>query len=295
MRLVTLADECRRAGLHVFEVDGWQGRGPDLGQVGAVLAHHTATGRNASDAAVDRLLRDGRPDLPGPLAQVGLNRAGVVRIIAAGRANHAGSGTWRGVTGNSQAVGVESYNDGVGEVWPAAQLDAWDQLNAVLLRLCHLPADALCGHKEWAPTRKIDPRGVDMPAMRNRARHLLTNPPTEEIADVTPDQDRKLTWLFDEFSRPYPNLMGLKDAAGKVYADTPVGVMLWARAEAWHGMQASRQAVAEIAGLRAAVAAMAGGDLTVEQVTAAAKDGAAAALDARIENARVEITPKDAA
>ncbi len=192
MRLLTLPALCRRAGLDVVEVSGWQQRGAEMGNVGAVLAHHTATGRNWSDSAVDALLRDGRPGIPGPLSQVGLDRKGRVRIIAAGTANHAGRGSWHGVSGNSRAVGVEAYNDGTGETWPAVQLDAWDALNAVLLDLLDLPVSRLCGHREWAPTRKTDPAGIDLTAMRARAASLLTTPTTEEI-DVTPDQDARLS------------------------------------------------------------------------------------------------------
>lgn len=187
MRLTWLADECRAAGLIVVEVPGWQQRGPDLGQVGAVLAHHTATSKQTADGTVDRLLRDGRPGLRGPLAQVGLDRQGRVRLIAAGRANHAGAGSWRGVTGNGRAVGVEAYNDGRGEPWPPVQLRAWDVLNGVLLRRLGLPADRLCGHREWAPSRKTDPQGLDMQQMRARAAVLLAGD------DMTPEQAQQLT------------------------------------------------------------------------------------------------------
>jgi hypothetical protein len=43
-----------------------------------------------------RLLIKRRSDCPGPLCNVGLARSGAVYVIAAGRANHAGKGGWRG-------------------------------------------------------------------------------------------------------------------------------------------------------------------------------------------------------
>jgi len=65
---------------------------------------------------MERILRDGRRDLPGPLAQLGLRRDGTFVTVAGGRANHNGYGRW----GNN-SIGVEAYNDGVGEPWPTAQ------------------------------------------------------------------------------------------------------------------------------------------------------------------------------
>ncbi len=72
-------------------------------------------------------------------------------------------------------------------------------------------------------------------------------------------------------------------------------MLSWARFEAWTAKDLAQQAVARIAGLEGVVAAIAnahGGGLTPEQIVEAARSGAAAALDAKISQARVEITPK---
>lgn len=240
MRLLELAADCRTAGLEVVEIAGWQQRGRDLGAVGAVLAHHTATGPGTSDGAVDRLLRDGRPDLSGPLAQVGLDRAGRVRLIAAGVANHAGAGSWLGVSGNTRALGVEAYNDGRGEGWPPVQLDAWDRLNAVLLRTVALDAGRLCAHREWAPTRKIDPAGIDMDAMRRRAAALLTTtgddmPLTEndramiraDVSAMVLDVLRKegVSGAADGVRTLLAQVAGIPEAVRAAVADMPAGAV----------------------------------------------------------------------
>lgn len=278
MRLLRLADDCRAAGLVVVELPGWETAGGELGNVGAVVSHHTATGPTVSDSAVDRLLRYGRSDLPGPLSQVGLDRQGRVHLIASGVANHAGAGSWRGVSGNSRAVGVEAYNSGTGEPWSQAQLDAWDVLNAVLLRTLTLPADAVCGHKEWAPTRKIDPAGLDMDDMRARAASLLTNP----------QEDDDMPTAAEVWSQPVEKPDRTKQPAYAVLA-----------AAAQSGADASAkldQLLAVVGGLSAALTALAANTgLTAQEITDAAKAGADAALSERITGATVDlnVTPAE--
>ena len=163
MRLDWLADVLRDAGCVVYEMPGWLDRGRDLAWVDGIVWHHTASSRTASDAAVDRILRDGRRDLPGPLAQFGLRRDGTWVVVAAGRANHNGYGHW----GNN-SIGIEAYNDGVGEPWPTVQIDAWVAGTAAICRHLGLDAGQVLGHKETDPRRKIDPAGIDMDDMRYR-------------------------------------------------------------------------------------------------------------------------------
>ena len=182
MRLSWLASVLRAANLQVKEYPGWQTRGKDnpLSAMNpkVVVAHNTVTRATTSDAAVANLLANGRSDLAGPLGHLGLTRTGKYVAIASGVANHAGAGSWQGITGNRHAVGIEAYNDGRGEPWPAVQIDAYDRGVAAILKKLDLPASRLCGHKEWAPGRKIDPNGIDMVAMRARVERLNTAPLT---------------------------------------------------------------------------------------------------------------------
>lgn len=156
----------RSHGLKVVEVPGWQNRiatasSSSFAPVG-VLVHHTATGPKTSVAAVLRLLIEGRPDLSGPLCQLGLGRDGTVYIIARGRANHAGearaAGTVSGGDGNKLYIGIEAFNDGVGEDWSQLMYLAYAKLCAVLcVEITKNSHKTVNGHKETSVTGKIDP------------------------------------------------------------------------------------------------------------------------------------------
>lgn len=196
MRLIGLVDACRQAGLNTVPVRGWQTRGHPFPQTPTVVvAHHTASSRKAGAMPSLDMLINGRHDLPGPLCQVGLSRKGVVYVIASGKANHAGPGNWHHVSRSDQTVGIEAENDGLGEPWPTAQLNAYERLCAVLLTELGQDADMLCGHREWAtPTgRKIDPTGIDMDVMRRNVQTLLE----DDMALSEEDVDRIVARLLD--------------------------------------------------------------------------------------------------
>lgn len=164
-----LADVLCAAGLKVAEQPGWKTRGHGaMGTVKGVLCHHTA-GPTTGNMPSLGVVTNGRSDLAGPLANVALGRDGTCYIISAGRAYHAGAGSWHGVTaGNSELIGVEAENTGVGEPWPSVQLDAYVRLCAAVLK--HVGADPVMAvaHREYATPkgRKIDPTGIDMDAFR---------------------------------------------------------------------------------------------------------------------------------
>ena len=117
-----------------------------------------------------RTLIDGRSDLPGPLAQLGLGRDGTFYVIAAGRCNHAGAGEWRGVTtGNSSFIGIEAENTGKhGDFpWPDVQINCYRRGVAAILQHIGCGSEFCAGHKEYAlpKDRKNDPL-FDMNAFR---------------------------------------------------------------------------------------------------------------------------------
>jgi peptidoglycan hydrolase-like protein with peptidoglycan-binding domain len=172
-RQLWIAQVLRDAGLTVREAPGWETRGTATFDPVGVMWHHTASGPNWTDQSLTNLLVNGRPDLSGPLCQLQLNRDGSYVVIAAGRANHAGAGAWNGITtGNTSFIGIEAANDGVGEPWPAAQLDAYYRGTAALIRHINGSVENVIGHKEWT-TRKIDPRGIDMNDARNTVSSVL--------------------------------------------------------------------------------------------------------------------------
>lgn len=164
--LVWLADVLKDAGLKVAEQPGWMTRGKaNVGPIKGVMCHHTAGGLEGNMPSL-RVVTEGRPDLSGPLSQLCLGRDGTFFVVAAGRANHAGRGSWQGVTsGNTHFVGIEAENSGHkppharGETWPAVQMEAYARGVAALLRHVDAGADMCCGHGEYAlpAGRKNDP------------------------------------------------------------------------------------------------------------------------------------------
>ncbi|HVM07185.1 MAG TPA: N-acetylmuramoyl-L-alanine amidase [Acidimicrobiales bacterium] len=163
MRLTWLANVLTAAGLEVVEHGDWRARGRDLNSVEGVVCHHTATSARSRDEAVVRLLINGRSALPGPLCQLGLDRRGRYHLIAAGKGNHNGHGLW-----GNQSIGIEAFNDGVGEPWPTVQVDAYVRGCAAICRKAGWPASKVLAHRETDPNRKVDPRGIDMDVFRAR-------------------------------------------------------------------------------------------------------------------------------
>jgi hypothetical protein len=158
-RLTWLAEVLLDAGLKVAEVPEWRSRGlGDVGDIRGIICHHTAGAAHGNMPSLE-LVKTGRHDLRGPLAQLGLGRDGTFYVIAAGFAQHAGKGEWHGQTaGNSHFIGIEAENTGLpGDPWPAVQVEAYARGVAAILRHLDLPVGMCCGHKEWAPTRKVDP------------------------------------------------------------------------------------------------------------------------------------------
>lgn len=214
----------RDAGLNVVEVDGWFGRGRPLSTgsfdpVG-VLCHHTATAKTSTDKAVIDLLMRGRSDLPGPLCHLGLGRDGTVYVIASGRANHGGaakaSGTVAAGDGNALYIGIEAFNDGKGEPWPAVQYDAYVRLAAALsVEVTGNSSLTVRGHKETSVTGKVDPT-FDMTDFRDFVaadmRRLTAPPPAlPNLWQKTRDQLRviakrrpKLTTRINDFIERMP-------------------------------------------------------------------------------------------
>lgn len=188
MRALWIADRLREFGLTVTEHEGWKKRGKTGLRPAVVVCHHTA-GSPKGDAPSLKLVIEGRKGLPGPLCHVLLSRSGVCHVIASGVANHAGPGGWMASTGNSTALGIEAEHTGKStEMWPPAQLLAYHRACAALLSGIDKDERFVCGHKEWAPKRKIDPIGLDMDSFRRSVGALLGNQEDDMFTD--PDRDR---------------------------------------------------------------------------------------------------------
>ena len=177
-----LPDVLRSAGVDTYVLPGAEtrsSRSAGLSVLGVVW-HHTATSTGWADGHVAALLRDGRRDLAGPLAQVGIERDGTWVIVAMGRANHNGYGAW-----GNDSIGLEFYNSGVGESWPSAQVESGVIGTAAICRHLRLrPATQVRAHRETDPRRKIDPAGLDMSDIRRRVCARLQTPTTPQEPDM---------------------------------------------------------------------------------------------------------------
>lgn len=173
---VWLADVLRAEGLKVIEHDGWRGRGHgDFADIRGVICHHTAGG-GTNDWVI---VQNGRSDLPGPLAQLVLERDGTFRVIAAGVCWHAGRGSWAGWPTNNanyHTIGIEAVNSGTGsQDWPAVQLDAYKRGCAAILRRIGRGANDCVAHREYSSEGKIDPYGIDMNAFRRDVQNIINH------------------------------------------------------------------------------------------------------------------------
>ncbi len=184
--LTWLPDVLRKAGLKVIEQPNWQTRGHgDVKRIIGVVCHHIAgAGPKAGAISKDDLatVTFGRHDLSGPLSNLALDRDGVFYIVAAGKAWHAGKGSWKGCTdGNSHFIGIEAAQTGwisgaKAELWEADQIDAYARgCAAILDYIRHQPVTQCIGHREWAPHRKTDP-SFNMDQFRDGVAFYMKNP-----------------------------------------------------------------------------------------------------------------------
>lgn len=171
-----LVEVLRAFGVDTREFQSWRDRGHgDFNIIWGVMAHHTG-GNNASAASIAY----GRPDLPGPVSQIHLDRNGVATVVAAGISWHAGTGKYPGIqTNNANAVtiGIEANSDGV-TPWPPKMLDAYYRICAAICWYLGLSSSRVIGHKEWAKSQgKWDPGLIDMDSFRREVQKYIDRPP----------------------------------------------------------------------------------------------------------------------
>lgn len=221
MMLTDLATACRKSGLTVVELSGWQTRARPAYTGGftpkGVLAHHTGSPSGLTDGLpyAQWMATVGRSDLPAPLAQLGLGGDSTVYVLAAGRSNHAGTakafGGWVSAgDANSQLLGIEAMHPGAGP-WP--QYNAYVALCAALCDHYGWPRSHVAGHKETSITGKVDPGGIDMGAFRaDIAAHNLDSAPTEEDDMAAEDVKRIIETVKAEGERTRKGLSALRSA-----------------------------------------------------------------------------------
>ena len=191
--LTWLAEVLESAGLKVAEQPGWRTRGRgDIGNVRGVMCHHTAGPAQGNMPSLG-IITNGRADLPGPLSQLGLGRDGTFYVVAAGRANHAGAGSWQGIsTGHSSFIGIEAEHTGKPEdTWPTVQVDAYQRGVAAILKQIGAHPIMCCGHKEYAlpAGRKVDPT-FDMAGFRAKVEAIMAGAAPPLLIAAHDDRNR---------------------------------------------------------------------------------------------------------
>lgn len=164
-------------------VGGW-------GPLNLVANHHDASRAGTPAVICNRTLKQGRPDLEGPLSQFSVGRHGKVFLIGFGRCN--GVGTIRPgvlkraveereplrptgtsgetVDGNTHSWNIEVHNNGLGEKYGDPQLLSLILLNAALLDLEGWSANSSIQHYE------LTLRKVDMHAIRRHKHDNAAGP-----------------------------------------------------------------------------------------------------------------------
>jgi hypothetical protein len=198
MRVLWLADVLRAAGCAVVEHAGWQTRGWEPWEPQCGIVHATAAPRTQPDATQVAIVRDGRSDLEGPIANATVTRDGTWHVLASGRCNTtlAGyDGTPFAGYGNQRCLGIEACNDNVSEPWPAVQYEAYARGWAAICRRLGWSSGRLVGHKEHTPGRKTDPT-FDMGQFRARVGAYLAGKVEDMAVELEPRQAGALTVAY---------------------------------------------------------------------------------------------------
>jgi hypothetical protein len=164
-----LADRLREDGyLAVEESPGWRKRKRpgDFTPVGVLLHHTGSTASTKHPAPSLTTVIEGRSDLHGPLCHVLVDYRGVCHVIAAGRANHAGTARASGKVpagdGNALYVGIEIDYSGKQKPSNVQYASAVNAAAAILSKLGR-PANNCRCHLETSTEGKWDPGGTYTP------------------------------------------------------------------------------------------------------------------------------------
>lgn len=132
-----------------------------------ILCHHTASPPSTTPAGDLNVILAGNGSAPGPISQLYIGRDAQLYLVAAGRANHGGSGVIPGESApsdmNARLVGIEVGNDGVGEHWSDPVCELYGRTVAALAAFYGWPIDSTTYlHATTGPpagNHKIDPAG----------------------------------------------------------------------------------------------------------------------------------------
>ncbi|SKN10636.1 peptidoglycan-binding domain 1 protein [Mycobacteroides abscessus subsp. massiliense] len=224
---VWLEDVLRPAlGDRLRTLPGWKtdGVGGTMGTIWGVIWHHTGNAAEKPES-----ISKGRPDLPGPLAQIHIAPDGIVTIVAVGPCNHAGRGSWPGLptdNANAYTIGIEcAYPRDTSlteetiarEPWPAAQIISMRDVGAALTKHLQVPVSHNISHAQWARfgpagvrQYKWDPGNLDMDWFRGEIQkdidgYLFPGEEPTTTLPASPDYPRE---IWDQLRIEWPQLGG---------------------------------------------------------------------------------------
>ncbi len=190
--MVWLPDQLARVRASVRLISGWEARSARRTlDPRWLVCHHTASVPWSGEDANRNVVVNGNAVAPGPIAQLLVQRSGVVEVVAAGSSNNAGAGVLPdgGTDGNAQP-GIEAVNAGAGMQWQPgtdrvqysgstfmlaagqlatwqARVDAgeivrdpstgmwWEVWSEACLVAYAAAAAAICDHYDWGPDRLV--------------------------------------------------------------------------------------------------------------------------------------------
>lgn len=205
-------------GLEVLTLKGWSTRGSSSFRPTITLCHWIAGPRGVKPPRRPslKIIQNGHSTLPGPLANNYMGRAGEAVLVAAGRANHAGYGYWKGVTGNTGAMGTEPECADNSD-WTAEQRKSYPLIKIAelfamwekgLISWNQIASNRVAGHSEYAlpKGRKIDINGYTMTSLRAEIAALLPGfkkrVNKKAIKVGTKPVFNRNTWKFTDGSAP---------------------------------------------------------------------------------------------
>lgn len=259
-----------------IELQAGAGGSWSIGTHRLIMSHHTASRPSQGLTPALGIVKLGRPDVPGPLANGYMGYDGVYRILTFGRANHPGAGgpvTLDGVTvprdnGRPYIWGTEF--EGGYEPYSGFMHDRMARANAGLTDYfadrTGATVEANLEHKTWAPIRKPDRIGYTRETSIERINAVRTAPTTtSEEDDMFTDEDRK-------------RLIAIQDKSDKTFHGVDKSLLPATTAVREHVYALRTQTVpqlqGEIKGLAVALAQVAGGALDLDAVMQAAREGA---------------------
>lgn len=222
MALTWLADELRKAGLTVVEHTNWKTHDrPGTWSPTYGVVHATAAPRSQKDSVQIGVVRNGRADLPGPIANAVIDRNGVWHLVSAGRCNSTLPGTagpYKG-KGNTNALSTEACNDNRGEPWTEKQYQSYVRGWAAWCKRLGWSADRLVGHKEHTPGRKTDPT-FSMGQFRRDVAAALAGKDDDDMP-YTEGQLQALPWQYKGRGMPgVPSGKNTLWVLGSIYSTT---------------------------------------------------------------------------